>query len=52
MLKEKNSFAYDNKGFMLLYFNKCAELLVHTRQTLCNSLSDIWTNFMAQKSEY
>lgn len=34
MLKEKNSFAYDNKGFMLLYFNKCAELLIHTRQTL------------------
>ena len=52
MLKEKNSFAYDNKGFMLLYFNKCAELLVHTRQTLCNSLSVIWTSFMAQKSEY
>ena len=52
MLKEKNSFAYANKGFMLLYFNKCAELLIRTRQTLRNSLSVIWTSFMAQKSEY
>ena len=33
MLKEKTSFAYDNKGFMLLYFNRCAKLLIHTRQT-------------------
>ena len=52
MLKEKHSFAYDNKGCMLLYFTKCAELLIHTRQTLCNSLNIIWTSFMAQKSEY
>ena len=52
MLKEKTNFAYDNKGFMLLYFNRCAKLLIHTRQTLHNSLTVIWTSFMAQKSEY